>query len=73
MQRRSSMSGAIAISPRDAQEKVRRGAVLLDVVGDAAWPALRETPAGALRLPPSEVRERSDRLPRDRAVVAFCT
>ena len=68
------MPDEIRISAQEANEKVRRGdAALLDVVGDGAWRALREVPAGAIRLAPSEARERIASLPRAKAFAVFCT
>ncbi|OLC56188.1 MAG: hypothetical protein AUH85_07050 [Chloroflexi bacterium 13_1_40CM_4_68_4] len=68
------MSDDIRITPRAAHESVSRGeALLLDVIGDAAWRSLREVPAGAIRLPPEEAVERLDRLPRDKSFAVFCT
>jgi rhodanese-related sulfurtransferase len=64
----------VRISPSDAAKRVESGnAVLLDVVGESAWRALRDVPRGAVRIPPDEISSRLDEIPDGRAVIAFCT
>ena len=64
----------LRISPREAWARVERDeAILLDVVGDESWERLNAVPARSLRIPPGEVESRVDTLPRDRAIIAFCT
>ena len=64
----------LRISSRDAAKKIEAGeAILLDVVTEAAWRSLRQVPSGALRIPPEEIGDRWSEIPRQRAVIAFCT
>lgn len=65
---------APSIGPVDAARLVRdEGAILIDVVSSGAWSALREVPAGSLRVPPAEFRERVADLPKERTLITYCT
>ena len=48
-------------------------AILIDVVGSGAWASLGEVPAGSLRIPPAEFRERVVDLPLERTLITYCT
>jgi len=64
----------LIIGPVDAGRLVERGeAILIDVVESGAWATLREVPAGSLRVPPPEFRERAEELPFERTLITFCT
>jgi rhodanese-related sulfurtransferase len=64
----------VRIEPRDAARRVASGeAFLLDVVTEGAWRSLARVPKGALRIPPEEISDRWDEIPRGRAAIAFCT
>lgn len=66
------------IGPRievaDAKAMVDAGeAVVLDVVASHVWPSMTRTIPGSIRIPPEEVGKRFDELPRDKAIIAYCT
>ena len=64
----------ILIEPGDASRQVEEGtALLVDVVEVGAWASLRELPAGSLRVPPPEFRERAAELPLERTLITYCT
>lgn len=64
----------LLIGPAEAGRLVRTGeAILIDVVESGAWNTLREVPAGSLRVPPPEFRERVEALPRERTLITYCT
>jgi rhodanese-related sulfurtransferase len=68
------MSEPLRISAADAKARVDTGkAIVLDVVSPAAWDALDVAIARAVRIPPDEFDARSAVLPKDRAIVAYCT
>ena len=62
------------ISPADAKAMVDSGeAMILDVVASHVYPSMTRSIAGAVRIAPEEVEARMDELPRDRAIIAYCT
>jgi rhodanese-related sulfurtransferase len=62
------------VDAREARRWIEEGrAVALDVVAPHAWEALDVALPGAVRIPPDQVDERHGELPRDKAVVAYCT
>ena len=62
------------IGPVEAGRLVQAGeAILIDVVESGAWATLREVPAGSLRVPPPEFRERVKDLPLERTLITYCT
>lgn len=64
----------LLIGPADAARLVQTGeALLIDVVESGAWETLREVPAGSLRVPPPEFRERVEALPFERTLITYCT
>ena len=64
----------LVIGPAEAGRLVEAGeAILIDVVESGAWATLREVPAGSLRVPPPEFRERVQDLPRERTLITYCT
>ena len=66
--------GDILIEPGEAARQVERGeAILVDVVETGAWASLHRLPAGSLRVPPPEFRERAPDLPLERTLVTYCT
>jgi rhodanese-related sulfurtransferase len=68
------MAEELRISPADAKRMLDAGeAIVLDVVASGVWERLDEAVPGAVRIPPEQVGERFRELPRDRAVVAYCT
>jgi rhodanese-related sulfurtransferase len=48
-------------------------AVILDVVASHVWPSMTRTIQGSVRIPPDKIGERFDELPRDKAIIAYCT
>jgi hypothetical protein len=48
-------------------------AIILDVIASHAWPAMARTIQGSIRIPPEEIKDRFGELPRDKAIIAYCT
>jgi hypothetical protein len=48
-------------------------AVILDVVASHIWPSMTRTIQGSIRIPPEEIETRFHELPRDKAIIAYCT
>jgi rhodanese-related sulfurtransferase len=48
-------------------------AVILDVVSTASYASMHEAVAGAIRIPPEELADRLDELPKSRTILAYCT
>jgi rhodanese-related sulfurtransferase len=68
------MAEPLRIDPADARARVDAGeAIILDVVSPLAWEQLDRAVQGAIRIAPDEVDERWGELPRERAVIAYCT
>ena len=68
------MDDQLRISPTDARRMLDAGqAIVLDVVAPGVWEALEDALPGAVRIPPEQVGARFGELPRDRAIVAYCT
>ena len=64
----------LRISPEDANMLVKSGeAVILDVVSSASYATMHEAVAGAIRIPPEELADRLDELPKSRTIIAYCT
>lgn len=74
LQSRGVEDGDLGITPAEAARLVDADeAILIDVVESGAWASLREVPAGSLRIPPPEFRERVDDLPYERTLITYCT
>ena len=68
------MTESLRISPADAKARVDAGeAIFLDVVTTPGWEQLTIAIPGAVRIPPEEIERRFGELPRDRAIIAYCT
>ncbi len=72
------MGKARVIGPRiDAAESkamVEAGeAIILDVVASHVWPAMARTIQGSIHIPPEKIQARFGELPRDKAIIAYCT
>ena len=68
------MAEELSIGARDAKRLVDAGeAIVLDVVASGVWEALEEAVPGAVRIPPDEIGARFGELPREKAIVAYCT
>jgi rhodanese-related sulfurtransferase len=50
-----------------------REGVILDVVSSASYAVMHEAVAGAIRIPPEELADRLDELPKSRTILAYCT
>ncbi len=58
----------------DAKAMIDAGeAVILDVIASHVWPSMTRIIPGSMRIPPEEVEERFAELPRDKAIIAYCT
>ncbi len=68
------MPETLRISPADAKARVdAHQAIVVDVVSPQAWDALDEAVPGAIRISPEEFGQRFGELPRERAIIAYCT
>ena len=68
------MAEQLRIDPTDAKRRVDAGeAIILDVVSPMAWEQLDRAVRGAVRISPDELGERWQELPRERAIIAYCT
>ena len=68
------MAEQLRIDPTDANARVDASeAIILDVVSPMAWEQLDRAIRGALRIAPDELGERWGELPRELAIVAYCT
>jgi rhodanese-related sulfurtransferase len=64
----------LRISPQHAIALVKSGeAVILDVVSSASYATMHEAIAGAIRIPPEELADRLDELPKSSTIIAYCT
>jgi rhodanese-related sulfurtransferase len=64
----------VRIDIEQAREKLESGeAVVLDVVQPGAWDRMDGVVKGAVRIPPEEIEQRFQELPRDLGIVAYCT
>ncbi|HUE98033.1 MAG TPA: hypothetical protein VMN99_02195, partial [Anaerolineales bacterium] len=62
------------IAVTEAKAMVDAGeALILDVVASHVWPSMTRTIRGSVRIPPDEIGERFGELPRDTAIIAYCT
>ncbi|HEX6270790.1 MAG TPA: rhodanese-like domain-containing protein [Anaerolineales bacterium] len=48
-------------------------ALILDVVASHVWPSMTRTIQGSIRIPPDEIANRFDELPRDKTIITYCT
>jgi rhodanese-related sulfurtransferase len=48
-------------------------AIVLDVVASHVWPAMSRTIQSSIRIPPEQIEERVDELPRDKTIIPYCT
>ena len=68
------MAEQLRIDPADAKARVDAGeAIILDVVSPMAWEQLDRAIPRAVRIAPDELDERWGELPRERAIIAYCT
>jgi hypothetical protein len=64
----------IRIGVEEAKARFEAGqGVALDVVQSGAWPQMDAVVKGAVRLPPEEIADRFEELPRDLDLIAYCT
>jgi rhodanese-related sulfurtransferase len=64
----------LRVGVHEARTKLEAGeAVALDVVQPGAWDGLDGVIEGAVRIPPDEILERFEELPRDLDIIAYCT
>lgn len=62
------------IDAREAKALVDSGeAIILDMVASHVWPSMSRAIHGSIRIPPEEIQDRLDELPRDKIIIAYCT
>ena len=72
------MGNVRVVGPRievaEAKAMVDMGeALILDVVASHVWPSMTRTIQGSVRISPDEIEKRFSELPRDKAIIAYCT
>ena len=72
------MGNVRVVGPRieaaEAKALVDAGqAIILDMVASHVWPAMARTIEDSIRIPPEEIQTRFHELPRDKAIIAYCT
>ncbi len=68
------MPEKLRIDAADAKARVDANqAIVLDVVSTPAWESLEEAIPKAIRMAPEEFGDRFAELPRERAIIAYCT
>lgn len=68
------MSTAPQLGVDEAKRLLDSGqALILDVVSSGVWADLDGAIPGALRMAPEEFEERAGELPKERAIIAYCT
>jgi rhodanese-related sulfurtransferase len=68
------MPERLRISPTDAKARLdAQQAIIVDVVSPQAWDTLDVVIPGALRIAPEAFGQRFGELPRERAIIAYCT
>ena len=68
------MAEQVRIDPADAKARVDSGeAIIVDAVSPMAWEQFDRAIPGAVRIAPDELSERWRELPRERAIIAYCT
>lgn len=73
-QQMSSHDSDLRISPEDAFALAKSGeAVILDVVSSTSYATMHEAIAGAIRIPPEELADRVDELPKSKTIITYCT
>ena len=73
--RKQDERGVPSLTAQDLKRRLERGEnlVVVDVRQPTGYEVYPGTIPGALRIPPAELPERYQELPRDRAIVLFCT
>ena len=62
------------IDVAEAKAMVDNGeAIVLDAVASHVWSAMTRTIQGSIRIPPEEIEQRLDELPRDKTIIVYCT
>jgi rhodanese-related sulfurtransferase len=63
------------ITADELRERLDRGepVAVVDSRSAASWEKAELQPRGSIRVPPDDVEGYVDRVPKDRAVVTFCT
>lgn len=66
---------ATRITADELRERMKRGEqfTILDNRNPKAWSEADTTLPGALRVPADEIDKHLDKIPRDRAIVTYCT
>ena len=66
---------ATRITVDDAKQRMDRGEqlVFIDTRNPQAWAKSRVKLPGAIRIPAGDINERLNEIPRDRAILTYCT
>ena len=66
--------GGLRIDVAQASAKLESGeAIALDVVQPGTWDQIDGAVKGAVRIPPEEIGQRFEELPRDLDIITYCT
>ena len=70
----NSDDSGLTIDPAQAKAKLESGTgVALDVVQPGTWEQLDGAVEGAVRIPPDEIAQRFEELPRELDIITYCT
>jgi rhodanese-related sulfurtransferase len=70
----SSTNSELRITPENGHAMVQAGqAIVLDVISSSVYPLMHEAIAGAIRIPPEELFDRLDELPKSVTIITYCT
>lgn len=63
------------VTADEIQERMRRGEplVFIDARNAQAWGAAQTQLPGAIRVPAEEIEQHLSEIPRDRAIITYCT
>jgi len=66
---------ATRVTTEEVKERIERGEqfTFVDTRNPQAWGEADEKLPGAIRVPADEVEQHLDEIPRDRAVITYCT
>jgi rhodanese-related sulfurtransferase len=69
-----STNSELRITPENGRAMVQAGqAIVLDVISSSVYPLMHEAITGAIRIPPEELADRFDELPKSVTIITYCT